>query len=941
MLSLFLAVLGLFHPDPSAPFFVQTTVNPAFPPPTPNKLTLQIPNGRTTPRETLETFCFAWDAIGKDIPGANDVAESCLQLPPGATREERAQLVIFLGETIDLVSPPFVNVTANTKGDLAEASIDPSIPLTMERMKDGTWKFSAATLAKISASHQKMIERNLALQNQRAQMVEGQGDPTELTETFLGHCEAGDFESAALCLDLRGLPPSKRRTSGPLLAWKLAASIQRLGYIHSQDIPVDPVRPPYAWYTGPEGIVECKRIHLENQSDKWAFNKNTVSQIDSLWEKVKDREVNIRWRILGSVIPMPAEDHLSQTSSHTPPKNLELRFSSPRQMIQGFLRSIDEAEHTDSPFDDAAEYLDLSDFSLEDAQRLGPKLAEKLEIILRKVKPPIQEMDNHWTAPQAMFGEKGFKVRIVRRGDGKWGFSSDTVSRIPTMFDLLTGPEKGQSSLKNVSHVSPRDTFAAFIRAMNANKLDEAAKCMDLEDIPVTARQSLAPMLAIKLKLIIDATGHVFFHEIPSDPDGPRYIWQRGPYARIILAKRADQSEAGWRFTDTTVAELDKGIIRLQQAIQEGKTLGPDFGKSLPLWREAPGVRMYLWVPQNLSWFIGPLEIWQWIGLGLSPLVLAVFYLLLVMLIDPIICRLLKVKTPEDRQTVKSPLRSIRLFITMLFAYWILSFTQLPHIVNVFLSTTDDILITFFGIYSGFGLVDLVILWSERQKKTKTIRGLQELLLPFFGRIIKIALVVGSLIYLISCFDDGVLLGRFLAGLGVVGLAVSLAAQDSLKNLFATMLLISDRNFSVGDLIKIGSQEGVVESVGFRSTIIKTKEDSSLIIPNAVLAGGTIDNLGVRTFRHVQGIVNLAPGSKPENVQKLKDQVEDWLEEYPGIDKERCNINLHGFSEKGIELKYKTYILGKSREERLLREALTLKVMEIADANGVLLANPA
>lgn len=932
-----LPAFSLFVASICASVFGQSPTNPPGSG-TRIKVAKPFPSGRTTPRETLETFCFAWDAIGKGIPNSIEIAESCLQLPEGATTGEKFKLVYFLGETIDLLSPPFVNVTANTKGDQAEASFDPAIPLKMERMKDGTWKFSLATLATISASHQKMIERNQSLQKQRAQMVEGQGDPTELNNTFLAHCQAGDFESAAQCLDLRGLPPSKRKTFGPLLAWKLIASMQRLGYIYGQDIPVDPVRPPYSWYSGPEGEVECQKIQIENQLDKWVFNQSTVSMIDSLWEKVKNREPNIRWQILGNVIPNPASDSLSSNNSNSPPLDLEARFSSPRQMIQGFLRSIDEAEHADQPLDEAAEYLDMSDFSLEDARRLGPKLAEKLEIILRKVKPPIQEMDDHWTAPQAVFGEKGFKVRIVRRVDGRWGFSSDTVSRIPTMFDLLTGAEKGQSSLKNVTHASPRDTFAAFMRAMNSGRLDEAAKCLDLEDIPATARQNLAPLLAIKLKLIINATGHVFFHEIPSDPDGPRYIWQRGPYARIILAKRADQSEAGWRFTDTTVAELDRGIIRLQKAIQEGESLSPEFYSSLPLWREAPGVRMYMVMPPSLSWFLGPLEIWQWIALAIFPMFLLLFYYLLIYIFDPIVYKILKITNHADRAPIQSPLKSIKFLFVMLFAYWILTFTNLPHLINVILSTSDDILLTIACVFSGFGMVDLIIFWSERTNKTRSIRGLQELLLPFFGRIIKTALVVGSFIYLVSCFDDGALLGRFLAGLGVIGLAVSLAAQDSLKNLFATMLLISDRNFSVGDLIKIGTQEGVVESVGFRSTIIKTKEDSLLIIPNALLANGTIDNLGVRSYRHVHGIFNLDPESSPENVAKLKEQAEDWLKHYPDIDKERSSISLHGISESGIALKYKSYILGKSREERDLREALTFKILEIAETNGIKLS---
>src|SRR5947209_17438263 len=117
-----------------------------------------------------------------------------------------------------------------------------------------------------------------------------------------------------------------------------------------------------------------------------------------------------------------------------------------------------------------------------------------------------------------------------------------------------------------------------------------------------------------------------------------------------------------------------------------------------------------------------------------------------------------------------------------------------------------------------------------------------------------------------------------MTGLGVAGLAASLAAQDALKSFFGTLLLIGERAFKIGDRILVGGTEGVVEQVGFRSTRLRTAEDSVLTIPNAIIAAAPIDNMGARCHRRFSTTVVVAPDTPPELLLELRDRLRSWLD---------------------------------------------------------------
>jgi MscS family membrane protein len=119
------------------------------------------------------------------------------------------------------------------------------------------------------------------------------------------------------------------------------------------------------------------------------------------------------------------------------------------------------------------------------------------------------------------------------------------------------------------------------------------------------------------------------------------------------------------------------------------------------------------------------------------------------------------------------------------------------------------------------------------------------MVVPVTMRFFKGATIVLVLTYIVYQIGQGDLLGRFLTGLGVAGLAASLAAQDALKSFFGTLLLIGERSFKIGDRVSVDNKTvGTVEQVGFRATRLRTDEGSLVTVPNSTIAAASINNYG-------------------------------------------------------------------------------------------------
>jgi MscS family membrane protein len=179
------------------------------------------------------------------------------------------------------------------------------------------------------------------------------------------------------------------------------------------------------------------------------------------------------------------------------------------------------------------------------------------------------------------------------------------------------------------------------------------------------------------------------------------------------------------------------------------------------------------------------------------------------------------------------------------------------------------------------------------------------------------------------------------AGLGVGGLAVALAGQQTLANLLGSVIIMVEKPFRIGDCIKVGGMEGTVEDVGFRSTRIRTPYDSLVTIPSSQLVTSTIDNLDRRHHREVKTLLNLTYDAPPDRIEAFVNGIRSLLQAHPGIRKDNIQVAFHDFGPHSLDIHLKFFVRASDRLAELAeRERIFLDILRLADQQGVQFAFP-
>ena len=140
------------------------------------------------------------------------------------------------------------------------------------------------------------------------------------------------------------------------------------------------------------------------------------------------------------------------------------------------------------------------------------------------------------------------------------------------------------------------------------------------------------------------------------------------------------------------------------------------------------------------------------------------------------------------------------------------------------------------------------------------------------------------------------------AGLGVGGLAVALAAQQTLANLLGSLIIMFEKPFGIGHSIKVEGVDGIVESVGFRSTRIRTPDDSLVTIPSSKLVRNTIENRHMREYRRVGTTLNLASGTSLAQIEALLHDIEATVSAHPDTRPDNIQVALDDMGTGGPDI---------------------------------------
>jgi MscS family membrane protein len=891
-----------------------------------------------SPRETLKTLYFA--VLTYDLfPRMIEDAIACLDLDalqPRPAPEDAAMLALDLEYVLQSLALPLSGVPDQGAGERIILHDANGFKLALRRGDDGGWRFDAETLEGLPAMRRAAQELHQKQNTDSSALREGFTDPRATLRQFIVDSARHDFYAAARALDLSSLSNEQRRNEGPALAQQLALVLQHRGFLFRQEAPYQSDAPPYTWHIDKIGRIALERLRQPDGKDAWLFTRQTVRNIPRMYAAAQSTKPDERYVRLGLIIPSKAGQGTAAAKKR--PEDVPAHLGSPRALLQGFFHTMDGADSNDAKLADALEYLDLDKVPLADRAALGGKLAFKLDAVLRRLPIDLHAMPDDWNAPPQILGEaQGVRVEIVRQHDGCWSFSEATIDRVPEMFDKLpakTHPEQERGMLLD----SARDTLMTFQSAARRRRFTQAACCLNLNDIPASARDELGPVLAFKLQYVLERIGRIYIQEVPDKAEGPRYVLYRGELGRIALDRREDEPNKGqWQFTPETVRNVESMFLAV---LGQTPASGPDDGVEMfavPRFWETPGVWLRLRLPDWPQTPVGPLDLYQWFGvvaaivaswLGARIMMIAVTRLAAWMLH--------RFGSALSNSFVARALRPLTALTAAWTFFLLLEGLDLNLAVGGTVFAAEKFLITALFGWLGLRLMDLLMAVYTNTELLRPHRSLSDMIVPVsmrLGKAVVLLVVAMYMIYQIGEFD---LLGRFLTGLGVAGLAASLSAQDALKNYFGTLLLIGERVFKIGDCINVGGKEGVVEQVGFRSTRLRTADGSLLTIPNAVIAASPIDNMGVRVHRHFSIAVAMSSDTPFSRLLELRDRLQSWLNDQRLVVRDKVETRIQQIADRGVGLNLSLLLdSGDPADEASFREAVSGEILSLAETLGV------
>jgi MscS family membrane protein len=627
------------------------------------------------------------------------------------------------------------------------------------------------------------------------------------------------------------------------------------------------------------------------------------------------------------------------------------KLRSPRATVRTLLTTITAARANPQLIQAAASCLDLSGLPANQ-QNTGGLLATQLEAVLRAADVDTELIpDDLQETTYVLPG--GHRIGLQRMPDKRWLFDRETVAQIPKLYTeaqkLLQDKNREAASLSvSSAHATARATVRTLVDAYRRQDFDRILKCLDLSEIPSVARQEVGTQLANKLKQIIVRQPRIILQEIPDSNYSDPFVWISQPEGVIEVARLAAGPRKGeWVFSRDTVRSLDKLYVVFEDKPyrEELVALGtsahlPTFWGETELWvrsRLPAWLRATIWSDGTLS-----LQVFELLGYLLLPLLTYGLYRLTMWVVAGCLHRLLQWRSwVMPHHTLRKQLRPTSWFICALFLRWGLLVLGPDRVLLIPFLTVLNPLTWIFGLLAVFGLIDLVgksmeAHWAEDRGRPE----ITQMLWPVGSLVIKIVLFTVLMFQLMTMFSWDVT--AVLTGLGIGGLAFALGAQDSLKNLFGSFTLIADRPFVVGESVKIGNHEvGVVETVGLRSTHIRTTNDTVLIVPNSNLTTLEITNYGRRRYRYYTTRIGLAYSTPPELLIEFRDGIQKVIRRQECTRKDKIEVAINELAASAIEILVVVYFeVADQHQELVARDALILDILRLATELGIELAYP-
>jgi len=480
---------------------------------------------------------------------------------------------------------------------------------------------------------------------------------------------------------------------------------------------------------------------------------------------------------------------------------------------------------------------------------------------------------------------------------------------------------------------TPRSTMFTHLNNLRPNNYHPELAAKTIYGLP----QEEAQKKAIRLEYIFEGKGLLIeFNDIPNNPNYidsinfpiPKHAYKPFPYRlpEVYLEKYNDK----WYYSKETISKVDY-IYR----------------QIYPLGAEI--ISQY--VPSYLKQEFLGLGLWQWIGLFLSLLLTYLFHVLIKKILFVLLHFFKQRITHLPIENLDERLRQFSHPLSYILGIYILKL-MIPYLLlgqrfsNWILSALIFAEIVFW-IFVFLKLVDIFIA-IYKQKVQGTENLLDDQLVPILKNSLK------GLVLIFGLFKILIVMGAdpkaIIAGASIGGLAVGLAAQDTVKNLIGTLMIFIDKPFKIGDWIIVENIEGSVEEVGFRSSIIRAADTSVFKIPNSKLSEVAVNNLGKRIYRRYKTTLGIRYDTPPELIEEFVEGIKKIIELHPTTrnysnytpyNSVPYNVEFVDYGDSSLNILLNVYFMTNDYAQEMHgRHVLLLGILELANSMGVEFAFP-
>ncbi len=476
--------------------------------------------------------------------------------------------------------------------------------------------------------------------------------------------------------------------------------------------------------------------------------------------------------------------------------------------------------------------------------------------------------------------------------------------------------------------------MASFLHAMNdikrgqAERINDAIATLDLKQISGLIRAEKAPELAWGLLDILDRTRRIELKKIPKETTNNRYDFQQYQHGSVSIQRQAD---GRWLFSSDTIAAIPAILNELSDAQPKVSSNNNNY-KPLSL-------RIRESIPSSLRKTGVWLEHWQWLGIAAIIFIGLLIDRLTRLLLGSLVRRWQSRQRSQHYRRLDPTLLRPFALLFMAAIWWTgLNLLSLPAASLLVLLVAAKFLAAFAGVWGLYRLVDLLSSYLG-VKAAGTDTKIDDVLVPLFSKTLKLFTTVIGIVFIADTLNMNVT--GLLAGLGLGGLAFALAAKDVVENLFGSITVLLDRPFHVGDWVVIGDVEGTVETVGFRSTRIRTFYNSVISLPNSRMITAHVDNMGSRQYRRLKTTLGLAYDTPAEKVDAFCAGLRTLVMTHPHTRKDYFHVYFNSYSASSLDIL--VYIFFETPDwgaELKARHEFLLSALKLAEELSIEYAYP-